>query len=289
MRKPTHRSSMGEYMKHTDSVKEATKNVWGANPAGWTHAQDEKPGTQAFFEKVLKERFGKEHDFLPELVRYQDYKGKRVLEIGCGAGYDAYMFCKQGADYTGIDIVPENIERTKKHLSFYNLQANILEMDAEYLTFDKKFDLVYSFGVLHHIPNIDGVLQSIKNNLTDDGEIWIALYNKYSVFYMLYLWLSDHILRGGFLKESFQQRLARIEFTTSEDMPYVKVYTRRTVKKLLTKHGFSVSEIFVRKLTMDDFPRVRFIENYYKYVPQSFLSFLAKRWGWYLCIRAKKA
>lgn len=276
-------------MKHTDSIKEATKNVWGASPAGTLHAQDEKPGTQAFFEKVLKERFGKEHDFLPELVRYQDYKGKRVLEIGCGAGYDAYMFCKQGAEYTGIDIVPENIERTKKHLSFYNLQATILEMDAEHLAFSKKFDLIYSFGVLHHIPNIDGALQSIKNNLADDGEIWIAVYNKYSVFYGFHLFLWDHILRGGFLKGSLNDRLSKIEFTDSKDTPYVKAYTALEIRDVLKSNGFVVLELKKRKLTIEDIPPIRFIWKFYTSIPQSFLNFLAKRWGWYLCIRAKKA
>ncbi|MFT6765625.1 MAG: 2-polyprenyl-3-methyl-5-hydroxy-6-metoxy-1,4-benzoquinol methylase [Alteromonas naphthalenivorans] len=276
-------------MKQQSDIKEATKNVWGANPAGWTHAKEENPGTKAFFEKVLKERFGKEHDFLPEFVQYQDWKGKRVLEIGCGAGYDAYMFCKYGADYTGIDIVSENIDRTKKHLKLYNLKATVLEIDAEKLAFDKKFDLIYSFGVLHHIPNIDVVLQKIKVNLADDGVFKLAVYNKNSIFYWLHLWWWDHVMCMGFLKESFDTRLAQIEFTKSDSNPYVKVYTKKSITSLLEQNGFTVKNVLVKKLTHEDLPSVRFIWKFYTYIPQSFLNVLAKYWGWYLCVEAKKS
>lgn len=274
-------------MKQQSSIKEATKNVWGASPAGTTHAKDLKPGTKAFFEKVLKERFGKEHDFLPEFVRYQDWKGRRVLEIGCGAGYDAYMFCKNGADYTGIDIVSENIERTKKHLDLYGLKANIFEMDAEKLIFDEKFDLIYSFGVLHHIPKIDVVMQKIKDNLADDGVLKLAVYNKNSIFYWLHLWWWDHIMCGGFLKQSFKKRLAAIEFTESDSDPYVTVYTKGTIKRLLKQSKFRILSISIEKLDISDLPPIKLIGRLYNYIPQSFLNLLARRWGWYLCLEAR--
>ncbi len=275
-------------MRQQSNIKEATKNVWGANPAGTTHAKDLKPGTKAFFEKVLQERFGKEHDFLIDLVDYPKWKGKRVLEIGCGAGYDAYMFCKYGAEYTGIDIVPENIERTKKHLSFYGLKAKIHELDAEELEFDQKFDLIYSFGVLHHIPHIEIVFKKIKDNLLEDGTLQLTVYNKNSIFYWLHLWLWDYLLCGGFLKQTFEQRLAQIEFTESDSDPYVKVYTKSSLRELLEGNGFRVLDIRIEKLDIHDLPPVSLIGRLYKYIPQSFLNLLAKRWGWYICIEAKK-
>lgn len=277
-------------MKQTEfNIKDATKDVWGTNPAGWTHAKKLQPGTKAFFEKVLKERFGKELDFLIDLVDYPKWKGKRVLEIGCGAGYDAYMFCKNGAEYTGIDIVPENIDRTKKHLKLYNLKADILEMDAEEFNFDKKFDLIYSFGVLHHIPNVDIVMQQIKTNLADDGELFITMYNKNSWFYYVYLYLFRWLWMGESKKyKSFDHRLFQIEFTESDSDPYIKMYTKSSFEGLLKNNGFRVVECNIRKLTNEDLPPIRFIWKFYHYIPQSFLNLLAKKWGWYLCIRAKK-
>lgn len=276
-------------MAQKSSIKEATKNVWGASPAGTTHAKDLKPGTKTFFEKVLHERFSKEHDFLIDIVDYPKWRGKRVLEIGCGAGYDAYMFCKYGADYTGIDIVPQNIERTKKHLSFYNLKADIRELDAEKLNFTEKFDLIYSFGVLHHIPNIDLVLQKIKTNLADEGTVHFAVYNMNSWFYWVYLYCYKWLWQQEHTKySSLEKRLTQIEFTESDSDPYVKVYTKQEIKNVLKRNGFKTKNLWVRKFTHEDLPPIRIIWKFYKYIPQSFLNILGKQWGWYLCIEAKK-
>lgn len=270
------------------NIKSATKQVWGTSPAGTTHAQDYTPGTKQFFEKVLHARFTDEHAFLPEFVEYQIWKHKRVLEIGCGAGYDAYMFCKKGAEYTGIDIAPENIERTKKHLAFYNMHPTIKEMDAEYLEYVHEFDCVYSFGVLHHIPAIEKVLQNIHKALVDDGMLIFTVYNKHSLFYWLSLWLWDYIICAGFLRYSFQERLAKIEYTKSSELPYVKVYTKKELKKLLEGNGFIITHMSVKKLTKEDLPPIQFLSKLYKYIPISWLEFLGQYWGWYLCVKAKK-
>ena len=102
--------------------KENSQKVWGATPAGSSFADGFNPGTREFFEKVLKKRSTYELPWLFELVDFAAYKDKRVLELGCGARYDAYEFCRNEAEYTGIDLVPENVARTKKHLSFYGLK-----------------------------------------------------------------------------------------------------------------------------------------------------------------------
>jgi len=94
--------------------------------------------------------------WLEDVVPFASFSGKDVLEIGCGAGFDAYNFITRGAVYTGIDITPENIKRTTKHLSLYSLIGEIYEADAEKLPFpDESFDVVYSNGVLHHTPDIE--------------------------------------------------------------------------------------------------------------------------------------
>jgi 2-polyprenyl-3-methyl-5-hydroxy-6-metoxy-1,4-benzoquinol methylase len=274
-------------------VKQATKAVWGTNPAGWTHAKDKIIGTREFFEQVVHERFTKEVSFLPELVQYQNWAGKKVLEIGCGAGYDAYMFCKNGAEYTGVDLAPENIERTRKHLDLYNYQATLLEADAEHLDLmlnsSEQFDLIYSFGVLHHIPNIEQVLKNLHARLKPDGKIFIAVYNKNSLFYWLYLYCFRWLYLGERKKySSFQERVARIEYTDSEELPYVKVYTEKIFRETIKNANFNILNVWRRKLEKEDLPPFRFIWKIYKYIPQSFLDFLAKRWGWYLCLTAQK-
>lgn len=275
-------------MKHSEkNITERTQAVWGTKPAGHTHASTETPGTKEYFDQVLKGRFTKEHDWLPGFVDYPAWKYKKVLEVGCGAGYDAYMFCKNGADYTGIDLTPQNIPLTQKHLSYYDLSARIMQMDATKISFQEKFDLVYSFGVLHHIPDISAALQSINNVMADDGSFYCVIYNKNSVFYWGNLFLT-WIVRGGFLKESFKDRLSRIEYTTSNQNPYVDVYTKKSIKKIFQGNGFKITELLVYQLTREDFPSFFKLKYFWSCIPNTWLNKLGKYVGWYICIKAQK-
>ena len=123
-----------------NQAKSAAKKVWGITPtAGSSFTGGFKPGTREFFEKVLKKGALYELPQFFELTDFPAYKGKRVLTLGCEAG----KFCRNGSEYTGIDLVPENIARTKKHLSFYGLKTVVLEGDAENLVFnDESFDQI---------------------------------------------------------------------------------------------------------------------------------------------------
>ena len=113
-------------------IKNNTKNVWGASPAGTTSSKA-KPKTKDFFDEAFKYRSEYEQPWLYDVIPFKSFKDKRVLEIGCGVGFDAYNIIREGATYTGIDITPENIERTKIHLGYFGLEGEILEADAENL------------------------------------------------------------------------------------------------------------------------------------------------------------
>jgi 2-polyprenyl-3-methyl-5-hydroxy-6-metoxy-1,4-benzoquinol methylase len=135
--------------------KERSRVVWGTTPAGTIRGGGAMPGTKNFFENVLDKRFTYEMPWLLQLVPFASFNKMKVLELGCGAGYDAYQFCRNGADYTGIDIVPENIERAKMHLGFYGYAPKVMEGDVENLPFeDERFEVIFSNGVLHHTPDI---------------------------------------------------------------------------------------------------------------------------------------
>ena len=89
----------------------ASERGLGHNPAGHTLGKGLEVGSCEFFETVLKKRIEYEQPWLFELVPFEIMGGKKVLEVGFGAGYDAYEFCRHGAVYSGIDITPENIDR----------------------------------------------------------------------------------------------------------------------------------------------------------------------------------
>ena len=269
--------------------KESAKSVWGATPAGTTYGGGAEPGTREFFENVLAKRSNYELPWLKELVPFAAFRGRKVLEVGCGAGYDAYEFCRQGCEYTGVDLAPENIERTRRHLAFYNMAPTLLVGDAEHLPFpDAHFDVVYSFGVLHHVPDTEESFREASRVLKSGGELWVGLYHKNSVFYWLALFAHEHLLRLGFREMSFKERLGRIEHTTSDELPLVKVYTRSGLKKMLKRSGLSVRSVRVRKLVKEDLPTIPYLEGVYPAIPQRWLDAVGKLLGWYVVARAEK-
>jgi SAM-dependent methyltransferase len=275
-------------MMTEESIKNATKNVWGACPAGWIFAGGHAKGTSEFFFSVLEKRFTQECEWMDEIVDFKRFKCKKVLEIGCGAGYDAYQFCKAGADYTGIDITPDNPVLAKKHLDACGYSGKFFEMDAEHLQLPDRYDYIFSFGVLHHTPNITKALHKAYEHLEDKGEAQIIVYYKYSIFYIVHLMIFDWLLRGKFLKMSLQDRLSHIEFTHSSDRPYVCVYGKRQLKKICESVGFKVIKSDIRKLTRHDLPAIPLISRLYRYVPNSLLYILSKKFGWYLSLRMVK-
>ncbi|MFN8006076.1 MAG: class I SAM-dependent methyltransferase [Terriglobia bacterium] len=269
--------------------KSQTKSVWGAKPAGSIFAKDLTPGTFEFFEKTMKARNEYEMPRVLDLIPFASMGRRKVLELGCGAGYDALAFCRNQADYTGIDLTPENIQRTRTHLEYFGYHPDIQEGDAEHLSFaSSSFDVVYSNGVLHHTPHIEKSFAEAYRVLTPGGRFWVILYYRHSIFYWITLGLVDHCLRMGFTKRSFSERLAMIEYTTSQALPGVRVYSRRDLRQLLNSAGFSVEGLWVRKLNREDLPAIPIAGRLWKWIPQSWLDSLGKRWGWYLIAEARK-
>jgi ubiquinone/menaquinone biosynthesis C-methylase UbiE len=269
--------------------KKKIANVWGASPAGTTHAAGAVPGTKEFFERVMNIRSTYELPWLSELIPFSSFRDKRIIEVGCGAGYDAFEFCRNGANYIAIDITPENVDRTKKHLGYYDYKPEVMVGDAENLQFKKEnFDVVFSNGVLHHTPDIVKSFQEVYRVLRSGGEFWVIVYHRDSIFYWVSLLLTSYILRLGFLKRSFKERLAMIEYTTSDELPIVNVYSRKTLKAMLVNTGFVLEFLCVRKLTREDLPGIPVFSRLYRFIPQEWLNQVGKLFGWYLIARAKK-
>lgn len=237
----------------------------------------------------MKPRNEYEIPWLFEIVHFKSFRNKKVLELGCGAGYDAYEICSKGADYTGIDIAPENVVRTKKHLEFYGYMPTVIEGDAEDLEFDdESFDVVFSNGVLHHTPNIEKGFREAYRVLKNGGEFWVILYHRDSIFYWISLLLVEHYLKFGFMGKSFKKRLSMIEYTTSSELPLVNVYSRKEMKKMFSNSGFTVKSIWIRKLVKEDLPAIPIVGELWRFIPQRWLDFVGKRFGWYMIAKATK-
>lgn len=272
-----------------DAQKKAAQQAWGASPAGTTWAGDATPGTKEFFDRVREKRFSAELPWLRDVVDFASYTNRDVLEIGCGAGYDALEFCSAGARYTGVDLTLQNIERTKTHLGFYDYAPRVLQADAESLPFgQEEFDLVFSNGVLHHTPDIAASFAEAWRVLRPRGRFCPIVYHRNSVFYRLRIQMYDQLFKGGRKRMTTAARLSEIEYTTSDAHPLVNVYSRADVRKLLRSVGFSIERQYVRKISCEDFPLVIGINYVISRLPQAWLDALGHLFGWYVITWAVK-
>src|SRR5918912_596483 len=132
-------------------LKERVRAFWQQNPCG-TKFTEAEMGTRAFYERVEEHRYAKEWH-IPAAARFDEARGLRVLEIGCGLGTDGAQFARAGAVYTGVDLTDAAVELARKRFELDNLPGCFRTADAENLDFaDQSYDLVYSQGGLHHPP-----------------------------------------------------------------------------------------------------------------------------------------
>ena len=141
---------------------------------------------EAFFREYDNFRYTEESYILRCLDRIP-FKGRELLEIGLGQGADAEQIVRRGAIWSGIDLTAEAVERVRLRFALRGLSFNqLLQGSALEMPFaDNTFDMVYSFGVLHHIPNILQAQSEIARVLKPGGELICMLYAKWSLNFLL--------------------------------------------------------------------------------------------------------
>lgn len=141
---------------------------------------------ETFFKEYDEFRYKKEGHILKCLDNI-DFGDRQTLDIGLGQGADAEQIIRRGARWSGVDLTAESIERVQvrldlKELPYENLvQGSVLELPFE----DNSFDIVFSHGVLHHVPDIQRAQKEIRRVLRPDGILVAMLYAKYSLNYLL--------------------------------------------------------------------------------------------------------
>ena len=129
-------------------------------------------GTDAAgYEAQAKARYELEGKMIFPLARFAEAKGLKVLEVRVGLGAEHQRFAEAGADLYGIDLTERAVEHTRQRLEIFNLASNLSVGDAEELGFpDESFDLVYSWGVLHHSPDTRQAVSEVFRVLKSGGE-----------------------------------------------------------------------------------------------------------------------
>lgn len=178
----------------TRDLKHEVRDFWNKSSCGEVYAEGHSD--LEYYDTHSKKRFELE-PYIREFARFQDGRESDVLEIGVGMGGDHVEWAKcHPRSLSGIDLTPRAVEHTKKRLATYGLESDVRLADAEALPYaDQSFDLVYSWGVLHHSPDTCKAFQEVFRVLRPRGTARIMIYHKYSLTgYML--WCRYALLKG---------------------------------------------------------------------------------------------
>jgi SAM-dependent methyltransferase len=254
--------------------KRKTSRFWNSSPCGSRLAGGAVPGSAEFFERTENARYQRE-PFIRGIANFQEWNGKSVLEVGCGAGADLSMFARQGAAVAGIDLTLNGASLAAARLRHHGVKGTTMVADCERLPFpDGEFDLVYSWGVIHITPDTEAAANEIMRVAKPGGRIIAMIYNRRSVV-ALQAYLLYGVLRGR-----PRRRIAEIMAAHLES-PGTKGYTVREARQLFAPlEDLSVSPI----VTIYDLRVGRD-----RFLPAWMCSVVPQRFGYFMVIQGRKA
>ncbi len=248
---------------------DAVRDYWNS------HLHDQavvkaEAGTIEFFDQLDTYRFGKLH-YLPKLVQYENYAGKKILDVGCGAAIDGARFAAGGAELTGVDLADVSLRLAQKNFELRNLAGEFHIMNGEALDFpDDHFDVAYCHTVLMYTPDMQKMINEMHRVLKPGGVAIMQLFNQRS-------WLTamskivkvdvEHISApnfGLYTQAEFEAKLGR--FSSFEMIPERFPYPTKIHSGLKAQ---LYNNVFVRGFNL---------------IPQ----FLVRPLGWHLVAFATK-
>ena len=256
-----------------EEARAQARAQWNANPCGAvpTDAYD-----RAFFERVEAERYRDQY-WQRGTFDYSSFAGGRVLEIGVGLGTDLKQFARNGAQCFGVDITDTHLELTRRNFELEGRPIELRKADATRLPFpDGSFDCVYSFGVIHHIPDVDTVLAEVFRVLKPGGVFQVGVYHLFSIHTALLLLTA--LKKGQLASLGVAGVLSTIERGADgrEIKPYVKLYSRGMLRRALSRAGLRTTRVAVRHVRFDDLPVLNVFRR------------LERLLGWYVCAFAER-
>lgn len=225
---------------------------------------------------------------IPGFARHGDWRGKRVLEIGCGLGTDTINFARAGASITAVDLSSKSLELARQRAQVFGLsdQVRFVEADAEQLAEyvePEPYDLIYSFGVIHHSPHPERILDQVRANFVKPSTtVKLMVYHRHSWKVAALVLQEAH---GAWWR--LDEAVAR-QSEAQTGCPVTYSYSQEGFSSLLRAHGFSVREMFVDHIfpyRVKDYVEYRYVKAFpFNVLPESTTHALERRLGWHLCV-----
>lgn len=224
-------------------------------------------GSLEWFEAVEQNRYANE-PMIHAAGEFTRHRGKRLLEIGVGAGTDHLQWARAGCDCYGVDLTDAAIETTRRRLDLYEFSSDLRRLDAEQLPFDDDtFDLVWSWGVIHHAERPDKIVAEVHRILKPGGEFRGMMYKRLSLA-VFNEWLKHALLRGKPWR-SFSDVLA-----AHFESPGTKAYTLNEMRAMF--HAFRAVDVRPAMTPYDLQHLPRFLAHW---LPDALGSFIVIRAG----------
>ncbi|HEV8159237.1 MAG TPA: class I SAM-dependent methyltransferase [Pyrinomonadaceae bacterium] len=271
----------------SDVEIQSVRDYWNRRPCNIRHSTAEI-GTKEYFDQVEARKYLVE-PHIPAFADFANWKGKKVLEIGCGIGTDTINFARAGAEVTAVDLSSKSLKLAARRAEVFGFsdRINFYEANAEKLSEyipAQKYDLVYSFGVIHHSPHPEKIIGQIRDYFIHPGStLKLMVYYRYSwkVFWML---IQE---KGQFWK--LDKIIAR-HSEAQTGCPVTYSYTRKTIKDLIGEN-FDIEENYVEHIfpyRIPEYVKYEYVKEWYwRMLPENVFLRLEKTFGWHLCVTAK--
>jgi ubiquinone/menaquinone biosynthesis C-methylase UbiE len=279
------RATTGAEAVFADVPIDRVREYWNARPCNVRHSPH-PVGTREYFDEVEARKYFVE-PHIPAFADFGRWRGRRVLEIGCGIGTDTVNFARAGARVTAIELSDRSAALARRRLDVYGLadQAAILVGNAEELPSvvpAGTFDLVYSFGVIHHSPHPRRIIEHTTRYMGRESELRLMVYSRFS--YKLF-WIMK---QEGIWDMSRIDELVARHSEAQTGCPVTYTYSDDTARALLD--GFRILEMHKTHIftwDVDAYNRYDYRKSpEWAHVSDSELTRLERQLGWHLLIRA---
>jgi 2-polyprenyl-3-methyl-5-hydroxy-6-metoxy-1,4-benzoquinol methylase len=264
------------------------KEYWNNRPCNIRHSTAPIGSRQYFDEVEARKYFVESH--IPAFADFERWRGKRVLEIGCGIGTDTVNFARYGALVSSVDLSEKSLELARQRVKVYGLetQVNFFLGNAEELNKVvpvDTYDLIYSFGVIHHTPRPERVVEELRRYARPGTTVKVMVYHRRS-YKVAWIVLTEGQGRFWELDE-----LVAKNSEAQTGCPVTYTYSRSEGRALLERYGFRVNEASVEHIfpyCIKEYVRYRYVkEPYFRWMPTRLFRELEKRVGWHLCLTAE--